>query len=231
MARPADRQGLTVGEARSGKARTGRHVVAAGIALVLAGLAVLGYLAWQLVGTTWVAHQRYDAQIGALREAWDRGDRTVDLGHGRVSAVVSFPTLGLDGVPLLEGTSEHSLASGLGHFDGSAPPGGRGNFVIGGHRVTHGEPLRDMPDLEIGDEVVVETSDATYTYVLDSAGGALSVAYDAGWVLDDRPVDPDRGGVGPADGARRLLTIVTCAELFHTDRRLVAFGHLVSRDR
>jgi sortase A len=24
-----------------------------------------------------------------------------------------------------------------------------------------------------------------------------------------------------------LLTLVTCAELFHTDARLVAFGHLV----
>ena len=27
----------------------------------------------------------------------------------------------------------------------------------------------------------------------------------------------------------RLLTLVTCAELFHTDDRMVAFGHLVDR--
>lgn len=218
-------------DARSGTAspaaRTGRLAVATGTVLLLAGLAVAGYLAWQLVGTTWVAHQRYADQVSALRLAWDRGEPSVDAGHGRVSAVVGLPSLGVHDVPLLEGTSAEALASGVGHFDGTAPPGGRGNFVIGGHRVTHGEPLRDMPDLEVGDEVVVETGEATYTYVLDTAGDALAVSYDAGWVLDDRPVDPDRDGVGAASGARRLLTIVTCAELFHTDSRLVAFGHLV----
>jgi sortase A len=35
--------------------------------------------------------------------------------------------------------------------------------------------------------------------------------------------------VQPGDG-RRLVTLVTCAELFHTDDRMVAFGHLVDRE-
>jgi hypothetical protein len=29
--------------------------------------------------------------------------------------------------------------------------------VLAGHRNTHGEPLRNMPDLQPGDRVVVET--------------------------------------------------------------------------
>jgi sortase A len=44
-------------------------------------------------------------------------------------------------------------------------------------------------------------------------------------------VDGARGGgrlTGvPRTRDGRLLTLVTCAELFHTDDRLVVFGHLV----
>jgi sortase A len=29
---------------------------------------------------------------------------------------------------------------------------------------------------------------------------------------------------------QRLLTLTTCAELFHTDDRMVAFGHLVETE-
>ena len=35
-------------------------------------------------------------------------------------------------------------------------------------------------------------------------------------------------GTGP-DADRRLITLVTCSELFHSDRRTVVFGHLVGR--
>ena len=85
-----------------------------------------------------------------------------------------------------------------------------------------------MPELRPGDEIVVDTRDTTYTYVLDTGGGDLAVPFTDVWVLDPRPVNPD-GGVGPPeDAGERLLTLTTCSELFHTDDRLVAFGHLVS---
>jgi sortase A len=47
-------------------------------------------------------------------------------------------------------------------------------------------------------------------------------------VLAAQPLNPRATGVHPA-GDPRLLTLVTCAELFHTDDRMVAFGHLVDR--
>ena len=78
-------------------------------------------------------------------------------------------------MPLLEGTSDEALAAGFGHFEDTARAGAKGNFALAGHRITHGEPLRDMPGLEPGDEIVVETARATYTYVLDTAGDALEV--------------------------------------------------------
>ena len=70
-------------------------------------------------------------------------------------------------VPVLEGTTDDVLAAGYGHFADTAEPGRVGNYALAAHRITHGEPLRRMPDLEVGDEVVVETRDATYTYRAD----------------------------------------------------------------
>ena len=50
-------------------------------------------------------------------------------------------------------------------------------------------------------------------------------------MIDRLPKNP-RGGVEPAQRAgQRLITLTTCAELFHTDNRMIAFGHLVSAEK
>lgn len=215
--------------------------------LVLAGLAVLGYVGWQTWGTTWVSQREHDDIADRLEQAWAaepvvRGSTlraegsydavpagAVEVDAGVAGAIVEIPRLGADyRVPLLEGTSDEALAAGFGHFTGSAEPGEVGNLALAGHRVTHGEPLRDMPALQPGDEVVVTTRDAVHTYVLDTGGDDLEVPLTETWVVDPVPVDPGGGDVVPAQGEDRLLTLTTCAELFNTDDRLVAFGHLVS---
>jgi len=147
---------------------------------------------------------------------------------GEASALIRIPRFGDDYVmPILEGVGDDALARGYGHFEESADPGGRGNFALAAHRVTHGEPLRDMPLLRPGDEVVVETRDRLFTYRLDTDPNDLVVTFTDVWVIDEKPANPVSGGVGPVD-APRLITLTTCAELFHTDDRMVAFGHLVS---
>jgi sortase A len=46
------------------------------------------------------------------------------------------------------------------------------------------------------------------------------------------PTNPVRGGVQPSqEPGERLITLTTCAELFHTDERMIAFGHLVDTAR
>ena len=48
------------------------------------------------------------------------------------------------------------------------------------------------------------------------------------WVVQALPGNPEAGGVQPAqEPGQRLITLTTCSELFHTDNRMVAFGHLV----
>ena len=86
-----------------------------------------------------------------------------------------------------------------------------------------------MPDLRPGDRVIVETRRSVFTYVLDTGGDALAVPFTAGWVLEPAPRNPEGGDAAtrPLVG-QRLITLTTCSELFHTDDRYVAFGHLAS---
>ena len=141
--------------------------------------------------------------------------------------MVRIPRFGNDyEIPLLEGVRDQELAAGFGHISRTAQLGDRGNFAIAGHRVTHGEPLRDMPLLRPGNKVVVETGRAIYTYQLDTNPNNLVVTFKGVWVIAPRPSNPDEGGVNPTRSSKRLLTLVTCSELFSTDNRMVAFGHL-----
>ncbi|MFS3127258.1 class E sortase [Nocardioides sp. Bht2] len=207
-----------------------------GLAMVLGGLGVLGWAAWQFWGTNWVSqrtHQRIVTEVERQWEADPQALEAVRVPEGEVQALIRIPRFGDDYlVPVLEGTSDGVLASGFGHFTGSAAPGKKGNYALAGHRVTHGEPLRQMPDLRVGDEVIVETRGATYTYRLISGGKDLEVTFRDTWVVDELPTNPESGGVQPEQRkGQRLLTLTTCAELFHTDNRLIAFAELVDTEK
>lgn len=201
-----------------------------GVVSIASGVALLAYVAWQLVGTNIVSHHRQQQLIEQLHDEWNQpsgGSAARQPRPGEPTAVVRIPRFGSDyAVPLVEGVTDDALASGLGHFSDTAAPGEPGNFAMAGHRITHGEPLRDMPDLRPGDLVEVETRNVTYTYVIDTDPEDLVVSYSDTWVLNPHPVNPDPAGVQPADNTH-LLTMATCAELFHSDDRMVLFGHLV----
>jgi sortase A len=156
------------------------------------------------------------------------------LGSRRGTAVglVRLPRFGSAyEVPLIEGVRGGDLSRGIGHFPG-AGPGQIGNFALAGYMVTHGEPFRLLPDLVPGDKVIVETSDAVYTYVLDTKPQDLVVPFTQAWVIDPVPVAP-KGDAPPGmpkfdstTPTEPIITLTTSSELFHTDDRLVAFGHL-----
>jgi hypothetical protein len=99
-------------------------------------------------------------QAGAARdhqlvaEGLGRGRRRAATNYvpkGKASALIRIPAFGKKYVvPVLEGTSSSVLTKGFGHFTRSADPGEVGNYALAAHRVTHGEPLRRMPELRAG---------------------------------------------------------------------------------
>lgn len=200
--------------------------------LLVSGVGVLAHLGWQFWGTNWMSHRAHERIVAQTERAWDAdGPAGVEVKEGSVRALIRIPTFGDDYVvPVLEGVGDDVLAAGFGHFTQSAGPGQVGNYALAAHRITHGEPLRGMPDLQAGDTIIVETRKTVFTYELTTGGDDLTVDFSQGWVVDPLPHNPDAGGVEPAQRrGQRLITLTTCAELFHTDERLIAFGRLVDR--
>ncbi|WP_246004242.1 class E sortase [Nocardioides marmoriginsengisoli] len=204
-----------------------------GIGLILAGLGLLGYVAWQLWGTNWVSKRHQREITTNLQEDWAAGEGCdTYCPHGKASALIRIPKFGQKYVvPVIEGTSQDILARGYGHFEDTAAAGQVGNYALAAHRVTHGEPLRRMPELRPGDKVIVETRKFTYTYVLDTDPNKLVIPFTGTWVLDAIPRNPDGGPQPKQVKGQKLITLTTCSEIFHTDNRMIAFGHLVDTVR
>ena len=218
---------------------TGRRITFwIGVGLILAGLGLLGYVGWQFWGTNWVSKRHQKEITSTLQKTWASGHglKPKLVPKGQASALIRIPKFGKGYVvPVLEGAPDGTisadiLAKGYGHFADTADPGQVGNYALAAHRVTHGEPLRHMPDLRPGDKVIVETVDATYTYALDTNPNDLVIPFTGTWVLDPLPHNPKPGGPEPKqEQGQRLITLTTCSEIFHTDNRMIAFGHLVSK--
>jgi sortase A len=199
---------------------TGRRLVTAlGVTLILAGVGVLAYFAWQYFGTNVVSKHKQAEVKQSLAKDWGKGIEGDAIGLVRVKRFGENYE-----VPIVKGFSKDALARGIGWYTKGAKPGQIGNFVIAGHRVTHGEPFSKFPQLRKGDKVVVETRTNIYTYKLRNSGTSITVDFSVGWPLAPVP-DPKANGEKPTEA---LLTMVTCSELFHTDNRSVVIGDLVS---
>jgi sortase A len=165
-----------------------------------------------------------DAAENALREQWEapRAAPQEAPALGKPVVLVRIPRFGKDWEkPVVEGVGADDLARGIGHYPQTQLPGRPGNFAIAGHRVTHGSPFRKLLELRKGDQVVVETADAVYTYELDGSPRDLTVQPSDTWVLDPVPGKPR------AMPTTSTITLTTCQDLFRSPDRSVAFGHLV----
>jgi sortase A len=141
-------------------------------------------------------------------------------------AVLRIPRLGVV-APVAEGISKRQVLDKgyVGHYAGTAQPGGRGNFAVAGHRNTHGEPFRYINRLRAGDELVVDLRGRRYTYVV---GRRLDQTLER----DTGVIEPvPRSLVHPAAGYRApgfYITLTTCTPEFTSRYRLVVWGTLES---
>lgn len=130
------------------------------------------------VDTTLWSEQRVDEFQQSLMIDWD-----LPL------AVLKIPVIDLE-VPVFDGTDDLVLNRGAGWIEGTALPGKPGNSGIAAHRDGF---FRELADVELGDDIIVETIDSSSTYVIE----------------DIRIVDPtDVWVLEPTD--LQSITLVTC---------------------
>lgn len=114
--------------------------------------------------------------------------------EGSLFGRIDIPRLDIS-VIVFEGTSDDTLARGVGHLRGTAAPGQRGNLVLAGHRDTF---FRELRNIRRGDQISVKAPDAEYQYSVDSTAIVQPTQTEV---------------VRPTDAA--TLTLITCYPFYY----------------
>lgn len=218
---------------------------ATGRLLIIAGLVILGFVAYQLWGTGLEESRQQDellgqyaTTIGADPEA-DLADLTAQVPEspeattpapagpqgpppapapGEPAGIIEIPRLDLTRV-MVEGTSRADLKKGPGHYIGTPFPGQAGNVGIAGHRTTYGAPFNRIDELQPGDEILLSTSQGSFTYEVVPAPGSTNQA----WYT----VAPSQVEVLEDFGDNRV-TLTACHPKYSAKQRIIV--HAVLRE-
>lgn len=126
-------------------------------------------------------------------------------------ARLEIPAIDLDWI-VVSGVSRRALQDGPGHFPETPLPGQVGNSAIAGHRTTHGEPFRNIDDLDPGDELILTTLAGRFTYIVTGTEIVLPSEYDK--------------VVPAADATKATVTLVSCHPRGSTSKRIVVHAEL-----
>jgi sortase A len=217
--------------------RRPRLLTALGVLLVVGGVAVAGDVGWR----TWVASPlaagEQERAAAAQAGSWSRTHEiqpTAGLPTEPVVrheprlagtvAVMVVPRFGRDWRRVIrqgvdEATILNSFDAGVGHYPGTAMPGGIGNFAIAAHDTGYGDAFRRVGSLRIGDLIYLQTRDGWYTYRFRNFQ----------WVQPS-----EVGVIGPVPEAPhsapsgRLITLTTCDPPYDAQEREIAYGTFVA---
>lgn len=129
--------------------------------------------------------------------------------RGELIGKITIPKIDQE-YPIVHGTDEKELSSGVGHYIGSVLPGEADNTVLAGHRDT---VFKDLGSVEIGDVIEVETTAGKFTYE----------------ITNQRIVDKDDRTVIVPYG-KPVLTLITCYPfdfIGSAPERFILVGELV----
>lgn len=115
--------------------------------------------------------------------------------------------------PVVLGDGWEQLKKGVGQHIGSANPGETGNMVLSAHNDVYGEIFRRLDQLKEGDEILVSTSQQTFTYV----------------VKDTVVVEPTRVDV-LASTPTSTITLISCYPYLVDNKRIVVTGDLLTNN-
>jgi sortase A len=188
-------------------------MVGTGAILLIAPPAMDAYGTWQESNLTrqWEARLPIQAQRAPAPDvilSTQRAGSDASPSPGAVVFVLKIPRLGYDAA-VRQGVSSSILSLGPGHYPATAEPGQPGDVGVAAHNTY----WLGFGSVRPGDQVVLETADKDYTYVVT---GTRIVAPDETWVLHQP------GG--------RKLTLTTCWPLWAgalAQQRLAIFAELL----
>ncbi len=173
-----------------------------GRTLIVAGLFILGFVGYQLWGTsieegrnqgdlTHSLAEHVDSKqtdvnpatvdVNGLAKALSRVDPatappSAEPADGQPVGIIEIPKIGLERV-IVQGVSKADLKKGPGHYPGTPLPGQAGNSGIAGHRTTYGAPFNRIDELSPGDQVLITTPQGRFTYKVIPGPGSDQAPY------------------------------------------------------
>ncbi|MET9610781.1 sortase [Streptomyces sp. NPDC006512] len=132
------------------------------------------------------------------------------------AAVISIPAIGLSNLPVVPYQGSPDDAPGTRIQDrgvaasphgpgGGAGPGEVGNYIVTGHRIVAGGPLRNLPSLPTGASVIVTAGGVTYQYTI--TGTRTTSFRSPASMAAQRAAVPGSPGAVPM---RAMITVTTC---------------------
>lgn len=207
--------------------------------LITAGVLMGLFVVWQLWWTDVVALRQQQEVLHALEWAppppvtvddappqprRDAPPVDPEPAFGEVFAQLYVPRFGPTFVsPIAGGVDRRQILDvlGIGHYPGTAMPGGLGNFATAGHRTTFGRPYHQIADLQPGDPIVVRTATTWYVYRMTSS----EIVYP--WQVEVvAPIPGLKAGDPLPELTQRFMTMTACHPMYSARQRFVVHAEL-----
>jgi len=134
----------------------------------------------------------------------------MNITDGEAFARLEIPSAGIDYF-VYPGVTREALQDGPGHYPNTPLPGMLGNAAIAGHRTTYGQPLRNVDQIEPGDEIIVTMPYGRFVYTMTAA----------------EIVSPsDTDVIATTDPTMARLTLTTCHPVFSAAQRYIVSAEL-----
>jgi sortase A len=138
-------------------------------------------------------------------------------------AVIYIPRFGADWKRVVRQSTEdkvlNSVAAGVGHYTGTAMPGGVGNFAVAAHDTGYGNTFLGVSTLKVADRIYLQTDSGWYTYEFRNFQYVQPNAIN---VIDAIPT------VSNTATTDRIITMTTCNPPYHAAERMIAYGTFVA---
>lgn len=185
-----------------------------GLVLIIVGLSIIASIVYKKIETNNKQKELQNILEQVIndepRELSKEEEENLINGYKPI-ALMEIPSINLS-QGLVEGIADDVLQYYLGHFEGSAMPGEKGNFAVAGHRVSdYSEAFVNLYKAEIGDEILVKANKKEYVYEITES---FIVAPDRVDVLDDTE--------------DATITLVTCT--VGAKERVIVKGKLVGEN-
>ena len=194
-----------------------RFIAGVGRTFIATGVLILLFVAYELWGTGLFEQRTQHHLRRAAPPPPQCGNPETKITNpsppptpaGDAVATIKICRIGVEKA-VVSGVGDEDLKKGPGHYPQTPMPGTAGNAAIAGHRTTYGAPFFNLDKLEVGDPIMVSTTQGQFRY--DVASKTI-VTPNHVEVLNNTP-DAE-------------LTLTTCEPRFSAAKRLIVVAKLI----